>query len=171
MPNAVSVVALAERGSMYYPPGIVYMEKLAVGPQGKGHVSLENSVAENIRSLAKAKGEDPEDLTIVILDRPRHADLIEEVRRAGARIKLISDGDIAGGIMPSIEETGIDMLLGVGGSPEAVVTACALKCLGGDNQCKLWPRKDPGREQGEKNKPPLGKVRAHDGPGAGGDGF
>jgi fructose-1,6-bisphosphatase II len=158
MPNAVSVVALAERGSMYYPPGIVYMDKLAVGPQGKGHVSLEYSVEENIRSLARAKGEDPSDLTIVILDRPRHADIIAEVRRAGARIKLISDGDVAGGLMPCMEETGIDMLLGIGGSPEAVVTACALKCLGGDIQCKLWPRTEEERAAAERAGLPLDKV-------------
>ena len=158
MPNAVSVVALAERGSMYYPPGIVYMEKLAVGPQGKGHVSLEYSVKENVRSLAMAKGKAPEDLTVVILDRPRHADLIDQVRRAGARIKLITDGDVAGGIMPCMDETGIDMLLGIGGAPEAVVTACALKCLGGDIQCRLWPRNDEERAAAERHGLPLNKV-------------
>src|SRR5436309_6993781 len=132
MPNSVSVVALAERGTMYYPPGIVYMEKLAVGPSGKGHISLEYSVEENVKSLAKRRGVEPRDLTVVILDRPRHAELVEQVRKAGARIKFITDGDVAGGIMPSIEGTGVDMLLGIGGSPEAVVTACALKCLGGE---------------------------------------
>jgi fructose-1,6-bisphosphatase II len=150
MPNAVSVVALAKRGTMYYPPGIVYMEKLAVGPLGKGKVSLEYSVAENVRILADAKGVDVDDLTVVVLDRPRHEQLIAEIRETGARIKLITDGDIAGGIMPAIEDTGVDMLLGVGGSPEAVTTACALKCLGGDIQCKLWPRNDGEREQAEK---------------------
>ncbi len=150
LPNAVAVVALAERGSMYGSPGIVYMEKLAVGPLGKGKLSLENSVAENIRILADVKGGDPDDLTVVVLDRPRHAALIEEVRAAGARIKLITDGDIAGGIMPSLEETGIDMLLGIGGSPEAVTTACALKCLGGDIQCRPWPRNDEERAAAER---------------------
>lgn len=150
MPNSVSVVALAERGTMYYPPGIVYMEKLAVGPVGKGKVSLEYSVAENVRILADAKGVDVDDLTVVVLDRPRHEKLIAEIRETGARIKMITDGDIAGGIMPAIEDTGVDMLLGVGGSPEAVTTACALKCLGGDIQCKLWPRNDGEREQAEK---------------------
>jgi fructose-1,6-bisphosphatase II len=150
MPNAVSVVALAKRDTMYYPPGIVYMEKLAVGPLGKGKVSLEYSVAENIRILADAKGVDVDDLTVVVLDRPRHEQLIAEIRETGARIKLITDGDIAGGIMPAIEDTGVDMLMGVGGSPEAVTTACALKCLGGDLQCKLWPRNDGEREQAEK---------------------
>ncbi|MBA2449425.1 MAG: class II fructose-bisphosphatase [Chloroflexi bacterium] len=150
LPNAVAVVALAGRGTMYYPPGIVYMEKLAVGPLGKGKVSLELSVAENVRILADAKGCDPDDLTVVVLDRPRHAELIEEIRATGARITLISDGDIAGGIMPALDETGIDMLLGIGGSPEAVTTACALKCLGGDIQCRLWPRNDGERAQAEK---------------------
>ena len=150
LPNAVAVVALAERGTMYYPPGIVYMEKLAVGPIGKGKVSLELSVAENVRIMADAKGVDPDDLTVVVLDRPRHEKLIAEIREAGARIKLISDGDIAGGIMPAMEETGIDLLMGIGGSPEAVTTACALKCLGGDIQCKLWPRNDGEREQAER---------------------
>jgi fructose-1,6-bisphosphatase II len=158
LPNAVAVVALAERGTMYYPPGIVYMEKLAVGPIGKGKVSLELSVGENIRALADVKGGDPDDLTVVVLDRPRHAELIEQIREAGARIKLISDGDIAGGIMPALEETGIDMLMGVGGSPEAVTTACALKCLGGDIQCKLWPRDDEERAQAEKLGLALDRV-------------
>jgi fructose-1,6-bisphosphatase II len=150
LPNAVAVVALAEQGTMYYPPGIVYMDKIAVGPAGKGVVSLEMSIEENIEALAAAKGERVDDLTMVVLDRPRHAELIDRIRATGARIKLISDGDVAGGIMPSLPDTGADMLLGVGGSPEAVLTACALKCLGGDIQCKLWPRNDDERAQAEK---------------------
>jgi fructose-1,6-bisphosphatase II len=150
LPNAVSVVAMAEQGTMYYPPGIVYMEKLAVGPAGRGVCSLEMSVEDNIAALAGAKGERIDDLTIVVLDRPRHAELIERIRATGARIKLISDGDVAGGIMPSLPDTGVDMLMGIGGSPEAVLTACALKCLGGDIQCKLWPRNDEERAQAEK---------------------
>jgi fructose-1,6-bisphosphatase II len=149
LPNAVSVVALAERGTMYYPPGIVYMNKIAVGPMGKGVCSLELSIEENIHALAAAKGENVDDLTVVVLDRPRHAELIEQIRDVGARIKLISDGDVAGGIMPSLPETGVDMLLGVGGAPEAVLTAAALKCLGGDIQCTLWPRNDDERAQAE----------------------
>src|SRR5437762_2662302 len=150
LPNAVSVVALAEQGTMYYPPGIVYMEKLAVGPAGRGVCSLEMSVEENIEALAHAKSERVDDLTVVVLDRPRHEKLIDRVRATGARIKLTSDGDVAGGIMPSLPDTGVDMLMGVGGSPEAVLTASALKCLGGDIQCKLWPRDDKEREQAEK---------------------
>jgi fructose-1,6-bisphosphatase II len=135
---------------MYYPPGIVYMEKLAVGPAGRGICSLEYSVEQNIERLAAAKGEQIEDLTVVVLDRPRHESLIERVRATGARIKLISDGDVAGGIMPSLPDTGVDMLMGVGGSPEAVLTAAALKCLGGDIQCKLWPRNEKERAQAEQ---------------------
>lgn len=150
LPNAVSVIALAERGTMYYPPGIVYMEKLAVGPAGRRVCSLEQSIEDNIQALARAKGERVDDLTIVVLDRPRHAVLIDRVRATGARIKLISDGDVAGGIMPSLPDTGVDMLLGVGGSPEAVLTAAALKCLGGDIQCRLWPRNDAERAQAER---------------------
>ena len=158
LPNAVSVVALAERGTMYYPPGIVYMEKLAVGKVGKGVVSLEQSVAENIKALARAKGVDQDDLTVVVLDRPRHESLIAEIRETGARVKMISDGDVAGGIMPALPDTGVDMLMGVGGSPEAVITAAALKCLAGDIQCKLWPRNDAEREAAEKEGLPLDKV-------------
>ena len=162
LPNAVSVVALAERGTMYYPPGIVYMEKLAVGPQGKGHVSLELTPTENIKALAKATGKDVEDLTIVVLDRPRHEDLVAEIRETGARVKMISDGDVAGGIMPALPDTGVDMLMGVGGSPEAVITAAALKCLSGDLQCKLWPRNDQEREAAKKISLALDTVLSID---------
>jgi fructose-1,6-bisphosphatase II len=143
LPNALAVVAIAGRGSMYYPPGIVYMEKLAVGRVGRGVVSLEAPPGENIRNLAKARNCAPEDLTVVILDRPRHAPLIEQVRAAGARIMLISDGDVAGAIMAAMDTyTGVDMLMGVGGSPEAVIAAAAMTCLGGEIQCRLWPRTD-----------------------------
>ncbi|HEY2592484.1 MAG TPA: fructose-bisphosphatase class II family protein, partial [Chloroflexota bacterium] len=140
------------------PPGIVYMEKLAVGPAGKGVVSLEMSIEENVDALARAKGERVDDLTVVVLDRPRHEALINRVRATGARIKLISDGDVAGGLMPSLPDTGVDMLMGVGGSPEAVLTAAALKCLGGDIQCKLWPRTDAEREQAQKDGLALDQV-------------
>jgi fructose-1,6-bisphosphatase II len=138
--------------------GIAYMEKIAVGPAGKGHVSLELSVEENLRSLASAKKVDVDDLTVVILERDRHEQIIRRVRAAGARVRLITDGDIAGGIMPSLEETGMDMLLGIGGSPEAVTTACALKCLGGDIQCRYWPRNDKERELADQQKLPLDKI-------------
>src|SRR3954447_19891886 len=162
LPNAVSVVALAEQGTMYYPPGIVYMEKLAVGPAGKGVVSLAMSIEDNVEALAAAKGERVDDLTIVVLDRARHEELIGRVRATGARIKLISDGDVAGGLMPSLPNTGVDMLMGVGGSPEAVLTAAALKCLGGDIQCKLWPRDEGERAQAEKLGLALDQVLSID---------
>ncbi|MFN8526126.1 MAG: class II fructose-bisphosphatase [Chloroflexota bacterium] len=162
MPNAVAVVALAKRGTMYFPKNIVYMEKLAVGPVGAGKVSLENSVAENVRIMADAKGCQVEDVTVVVLERDRHHDLIREIRGTGARLKLITDGDIAGGIMPALEETGIDMLMGIGGSPEAVTTACALKCLGGDIQCRLWPRNDAERDEAARQGLELTKILSID---------
>src|SRR6266496_670437 len=158
LPNSVAVVALARRGSMLGWKGIAYMEKLAVGPIGKGHVSLELSIEENLRALASAKRVKVEDLTVVILDRDRHNEMIARVRGAGARVKLISDGDIAGGIMPALEETGIDMLLGIGGSPEGVTTACALKCLGGDIQSRWWPRNDKERQIAEEQHLPIGQI-------------
>ncbi len=143
LPNALAVVALAERGSMYYPPNIVYMEKIAVGAAGRGRVSLDATPEENLQALATAKDCDVADLTVTILDRPRHDELMRRVREAGARIKLISDGDVAGAVMAATEEhTGVDMLMGIGGAPEAVIAACALKCVDGDMQCRLWPRNE-----------------------------
>ncbi len=147
LPNAVSVVALAARGSMFYAPGIVYMEKIAVGPEAKGHINLDAPVAENVHSVARAKGLEVGEVTVVILDRPRHEKLIREVRESGARIKLISDGDVAGALMTAMEGTGVDLLMGIGGSPEAVIAACALKCLGGEIQCRMAPRNEEERRQ------------------------
>jgi fructose-1,6-bisphosphatase II len=147
LPGALSVVALSERGTMYFPGSIVYMNKIAVGPEAGGVIDLNAPVEENLQKVAKAKKRDVNDLTVVILDRPRHEKLISEVRAAGARIKLIPDGDISGGLMTAIEDTGLDVLMGIGGSPEAVVTACALKCMGGEIQCKLWPRNEEERQK------------------------
>jgi fructose-1,6-bisphosphatase II len=147
LPGALAVVALSERGTMYFPGNIVYMDKIAVGPEAKGVIDINAPVEENLQKVAKAKERDVDDLTVVILDRPRHEQLISEVRAAGARIKLIPDGDIAGGLMTAIEGTGQDILMGIGGSPEAVVTACALKCIGGEIQCKLWPRSEEERQE------------------------
>jgi fructose-1,6-bisphosphatase II len=146
MPNAVSVVALADRGSMFSSPDIAYMEKIAVGPAAAGVIDLDLSAKENLNRIAAAKGVHMGDLTIVILDRPRHQDLIAEIRAAGARIKMITDGDVAGALMSAMPDTGIDALFGIGGAPEAVVAACALKCIGGDIQCRLWPRNDQERQ-------------------------
>ncbi len=147
MNNAISVVALAERGALYNaPPGIVYMEKIAVGPEAAGAIDIRRSVAENLAATAAAKGMPVGDLTVVILDRPRHEGIVREVREAGARIKFITDGDVAGALMAAQPGTGIDLLLGTGGAPEAVVAACALKCIGGAIQCRLWPRNDQERQ-------------------------
>ncbi|CAN5763365.1 class II fructose-bisphosphatase [soil metagenome] len=142
MPNALALVALAERGSMYYPPHIAYMEKIATGPQAAHVIDIERSVTENLERVAKAKHMEVRDLTVVILSRPRHEAIVAEIRKAGARIRFISDGDVAGALMSTIEGTGVDLLLGIGGSPEAVITACALKSIGGNMQCRLWPRNE-----------------------------
>jgi len=147
LPNSISVVALAERGAMYYPKNIVYMDKIAVGPEAAGHIEITAPVARNLKNIAKAKKREVDDLTVVVLDRPRHEELIGQIRAAGARVKLISDGDVAGAVMAAMEGTGIDALMGIGGSPEATVAACALKCLGGEIQCRLWPR-----DEAEKQK-------------------
>src|SRR5579862_8444472 len=131
MPNAVSVLAVAPRGSMYDPSAVFYMDKLATGPEAAGVVDLEAPVAANIAAVAKAKGGTPHDVTVVILQRPRHEELIRAVREAGARIQLITDGDVAGAIMAARDGTGVDLMLGVGGTPEGIIAACAIKCLGG----------------------------------------
>lgn len=145
-PNALAVVALAERGTMFSPGPIVYMDKIAVGPEARGAIDIDAPVAVNVRNVARARGKDVDDLTVVILDRERHRKLIRDVRHAGARIRLLPHGDVAGGLMTAIQSTGIDLLVGIGGSPEAVLTACALKCVGGEIQTKLWPRNDEERK-------------------------
>ena len=147
LPNAISVVALAERGTMYYPGHVAYMQKIATGPRARGVIDLTASVEQNLRAIAAAQQSDVADLTVVVLDRPRHDPLIAEIRAAGARVKLIQDGDVAGAIMSALPDTGVDVLMGIGGSPEAVVAACALRCLGGEIQCRLWPRSEAERQQ------------------------
>jgi fructose-1,6-bisphosphatase II len=143
--NAVSVLAVADRGSMYDPSAVFYMDKLVTGPEAADVVDIRLPVEENIARVARAKQESPYDVTVVILDRPRHADLIEQVRATGARIRLISDGDVAGAIMAARPDTGVDLLMGVGGTPEGIIAACAIKCLGGTIQGRLWPRDDAER--------------------------
>ncbi len=138
-PNALSVIAIADQGKFLHCPD-TYMDKIAVGPEGKGIIDLNNSPTENLKLLAEAKGRQVEDLTVIILYRPRHEVLIQEVRKAGARIKLISDGDVAAAIATTKPETGIDMLMGIGGAPEGVLAAAALRCVGGDMQARLKPR-------------------------------
>jgi fructose-1,6-bisphosphatase II len=142
MPNALAVVALAERGSMYYPPHIAYMEKIATGPEAADAIDIERPVAENIERVARASALRVSDVTVVILDRPRHVDLVADIRKTGARIKFISDGDVAGALMTALPGTGVNLLVGIGGAPEGVITACALKALGGNMQVRIWPRNE-----------------------------
>jgi fructose-1,6-bisphosphatase II len=147
MSNAIAVLAVAERGSMYDPSAVFYMSKLVTGPAAADVVDISAPAAANVAAVAKGKGGSPQDVTVVILDRPRHADLITEVRQTGARIHLITDGDVAGAIMAARDGTGIDLLLGVGGTPEGIIAACALKCLGGVIQGKLAPRDEAERRR------------------------
>ncbi len=147
MTNAVSVMAVSERGSMYDPSAVFYMDKLATGPEAADVVDIRLPVAENIRRVAKAKHGSVSDVTVVLLDRPRHQKLAEEIRAAGARIRYVSDGDVAGSIMAARPDTGIDLLLGVGGTPEGIISACAMKCIGGVLQGRLWPKDDDERQR------------------------
>lgn len=145
MPGALAVIAMADRGSMYAPGSLVYMDKIAVGEEAAGRVDINAPVEHNLRQIAKAKHKDIDDVTVVILDRPRNDDYVKQVRAAGARIALIGDGDISGAISTAKLDSGIDVLLGIGGSPEAVTAACAMAALRGEIQCKLWPRDESER--------------------------
>lgn len=158
--NAIATVALAPRGSMFNPGPFVYMNKIAVGPEGKNCVDIDAPVKDNLVKVAKCKGVKVEDLTVVILDRPRHEQLIREVRQSGARIKLIPDGDVAGALMTAIDNNPADLLMGVGGTPEGVLAAIGLRCMGGEIVGKLYPRNqreiDLAKEMGiDINKPLL----------------
>jgi fructose-1,6-bisphosphatase II len=139
LPNAISVLAAGDRGTLKAFP-CFYVNKIAVGPGAKGSIDINDSIANNLKRVAKALGQNVKELTAVILDRPRHEGLIAEVRKAGARVRLISDGDVAGAISTAIEEAGASILFGMGGAPEGVLAAAALKCLGGEMQCKMWAR-------------------------------
>jgi fructose-1,6-bisphosphatase II len=143
--NALSVIAVSERGTMFDPGPSFYMEKIAVGPSAVGSIDITATATQNLRWISKAKNESVRDLTAVILDRPRHADLIEEVRASGARIRLITDGDVYGAIATAWPRAGVDVLFGVGGTPEGVVSAAALKCMGGEIQARLCPQNDEER--------------------------
>ena len=158
MPNAIAVMAVAERHTMYDPSAVFYMEKLVTGPEAADAVDITAPVAHNVQAVAKAKGGAPEDVTVCILDRPRHEELVAQVREAGARIKFISDGDVAGAVMACSEGTGVDLLLGIGGTPEGIITACAVKCLGGTIQGKLWPQKDTEFERAAEAGLDLDKI-------------
>ena len=144
--GAIAVISVAERGTMFDPGPCVYMEKIAVGPEAVDVIDLDASVAANLQAVAKAKGEEVRDVTAVILDRERHADIVRECREAGARVKLIQDGDVAAAIATAWPDSGTDILFGIGGTPEGVISAAALKCVGGGIQGKLWPRTDEERQ-------------------------
>ncbi|GAA4202483.1 class II fructose-bisphosphatase [Streptosporangium oxazolinicum] len=147
MPNGISVIAVSERGSMYDPSAVFYMDKLVTGPEAASSVDINAPVADNIAAVARAKGGVPSDVTVVVLDRPRHEKIIREIRETGARIRLITDGDVAGAIMAARVGTGVDLMLGIGGTPEGIIAACALKCLGGVIQGRLWPQDDAERRR------------------------
>jgi fructose-1,6-bisphosphatase II len=147
MPNALAVLAVTGRGAMFDPSAVFYMEKIAVGPDCADVVDIDAGITENLRRIAKVKNSSISDVTVCILDRPRHEDLVREARSAGARIRFISDGDIAGAISAARENSDVDVLMGVGGTPEGIVAACALKCMGGAMQARLWPRDAAEREK------------------------
>jgi len=147
MPNSIAVIAVSERGSMFDPSAVFYMDKIAAASYAADVVDINAPVSDNIQRVAKAKGGTAEDVTVCILDRPRHADLVAQVRESGARIKFISDGDVAGAISAARPDTGVDLLLGVGGTPEGIIAAAALRCMGGVIQAKLWPRDEDERRK------------------------
>ncbi|WP_019144922.1 class II fructose-bisphosphatase [Aeromicrobium massiliense] len=147
MPNAVSVMAVAPRGSMYDPSAVFYMEKLVTGPEAADVVDIRLPISENIRLVAKAKGVSAGDITVCVLDRPRHDELVDQIRATGARIKFITDGDVAGAITAARPGTGVDLLVGIGGTPEGIIAACAMKCVDGVIQGRLWPTDDDERQR------------------------
>jgi fructose-1,6-bisphosphatase II len=146
-PNAIAVIAVAEQGTMFFPGAAVYMQKIAVGPEGIDVVDINASPTENVNAVAKAKNVTPRELSVVVLERDRHNELIAELREAGAKVHLIRDGDVAPAIAAAQGGTGVDMLYGIGGTPEGVISAAALKCVGGGIQAKLWPRDDEERQK------------------------
>src|SRR3954468_24185968 len=162
MNNAISVMAVADRGSMYDPSAVFYMDKLVTGPDAADLVDIDAPVDHNINAVAKAKHCSAEDVTVVVLDRPRHDQLVEQIRDAGARIKFITDGDVAGAIMAARDGTGVDLLLGIGGTPEGIIAACAVKCLGGVILGKLWPKDDEERTRAQDAGHDLSRVLATD---------
>jgi fructose-1,6-bisphosphatase II len=147
MPNAIAVVAVAERDTMFFPGAAVYMDKICGGPAIADVLDITAPPGENVRRVAKAKGVRPEEVSVVVLDRDRHQGLLAELREVGAKIFLITDGDVAPSIATAQEDTGVDLLMGVGGTPEGVISAAALKCLGGGMQGRLWPRTDEERQK------------------------
>ncbi len=158
LPGAISAVALSARGTMNCPRQLVYVNKIVTGPEAKDVVDIDASVADNLKNIAKVKKRKVSELTVVVLDRPRHEQLLSDIRSAGARIKLISDGDVAASIQAALPETGVDVLMGVGGTPEGVLSAAAICCIGGGIQCKAWPRNEREREAAIADGVDLDKV-------------
>jgi fructose-1,6-bisphosphatase II len=146
-PNAIATIACAERGTMFFPGAAVYMDKIACGPEATDVIDIEAPPGENVKRVAKAKGVSPSDVTVVVLERERHADLIKALREVEAKLLLISDGDVAPSIAAARPESGVDLVMGIGGTPEGVLSASALKCVGGALQGKLWPRDDEERQK------------------------
>ena len=161
-PNAISVIAVAERGTMFFPGAAVYMDKIAVGPEAADAIDIDASPTENVARVAEAKGMDVDELSVVVLERDRHEALIAELRDAGARVNLIRDGDVAPAIAAARSGTGVDVLMGVGGTPEGVISAAAIKCLGGALQGRLWPRDDDERQRLEDAGFDVSRVLTHD---------
>ncbi|MFW5999790.1 MAG: class II fructose-bisphosphatase [Halanaerobiaceae bacterium] len=149
LPNALTILAVAERNSFLQAPD-TYMKKIAVGPEARGAINLEATVEDNLRSISRAKNKSIKDITVIVLDRPRNAEIIADIRQAGSRIKLISDGDVAGGIAAALDKSHVDVLMGIGGATEGVLTAAAIKCLGGEIQARLMPRNDEDRQQAKE---------------------
>jgi fructose-1,6-bisphosphatase II len=158
LPGAISAVALSARGTMNCPRQLVYMNKIVTGREAKDFVDIDASVAENLKNIAKVKKRKVSELTVVVLDRPRHEQLLSEIRSAGARVKLISDGDVAASIQAALPDTGVDVLMGIGGTPEGVLSAAAIHCIGGGIQCKAWPRDEKERKVAIADGVDLNKV-------------
>jgi fructose-1,6-bisphosphatase II len=160
--GSVATVAIAPRGAMFNPGPFVYMNKLAVGPSAKGAINIEKSITENLKSIARAKHTDVQDLTTIILDRPRHDDMITEIRKAGARIRIIPDGDVGAALMTAWQNSGVDVLIGIGGTPEGVLAACALRAMGGEIQGKLYARDDDELRRGKEAGYDFDKILTMD---------
>jgi len=161
-PGSVSVVALADRGSLF-TSHLAYMDKIVVGPQARGVIDLNAPVRENLHAIAKAKGREVRELTVIALDRPRNAAMVEDVEKAGAKLRLITDGDVTAGLLATlVQDRGVDVLMGIGGTPEGVITACTVKCLGGDMQGRLWAKDEKDREKAHAEGHDLDKVLALD---------
>jgi fructose-1,6-bisphosphatase II len=158
MPNAIAVIGVSDRGTMYDPRAVFYMDKLVTGPEAANMVDIAAPVGDNVRAVARAKGRHPQDVTVCVLKRPRHEELVGQIRASGARIKFLTDGDVAGGVMAALDGTGVDLLLGIGGTPEGIITACAMKAMNGTIQARLWPRDDAERRKAIEGGHVLDRV-------------